>query len=68
MEITAGALVASSPLAARTGQATFSTVRDALGWVAVIGQRGETVIRISPRFLAEHPVEALHLMTRGRLP
>lgn len=58
----------SLPSAARVGQSTLSTMRDASGWLAVIGQRGDVVIRISPRFLVDHPAEALHLMTTGRLP
>jgi hypothetical protein len=56
------------PILNRPAQAALSATRDAFGWIAVIGRQGETIIRISPRFIVEHPVEALHLMTTGRLP
>jgi hypothetical protein len=56
------------PAVARAPGAALSTVRDSLGWIAVVGQRGDVLIRISPRFALEHPAEALGLIRTGRLP
>lgn len=65
----AAAVAASAlPVVQRSAQTGMSVVRDSLGWLAVIGAKGETVIRISPRFAIEHPSETLQLLTTGRLP
>jgi hypothetical protein len=61
-----GAVAAASlPLAQRASHAASTTTRDALGWLVVIGQRGETIIRISPRFAWEYPRETLEILRTG---
>jgi hypothetical protein len=65
-----GAALAATalPVVQRSAQTGLSAVRDSLGWLAVIGTRGDVLIRISPRFAVEHPAETLRLLTTGRLP
>lgn len=58
---------ASVPSLPRAMPAALSTVRDGGGWLAVIGQHGNVVIRISPRFALEHPGETVSLLATGRL-